>query len=161
MRSKHILALLVVLMILGLLVACSSVDTSAESLSTESVENSSVDEDTPSVSQDDIVISTQYGDLYYPEQWTEFVKTTQENSGDTIVVKFEAEINGNTYELFDVIVNGDSGTSVGEITDEKGVMWNVAVSLNELTEISELTEGEQNRLYAMQEDVNYLIDNLK
>ncbi|MCD7881395.1 MAG: hypothetical protein LUG47_07010 [Clostridiales bacterium] len=161
MKHRYILALLGTLLILGLLVACSSSSTSEESLSTENAENSNIDEDALSGSQEDIIISTQYGDLYYPEQWTEFVKTTQENSGDAVVVKFEAEINGNTYELFEVTINGDGGTSVGEITDADGVAWNVAVNLNELPETSELTEGEQNRLYAMQEDINYIIDNLK
>ena len=109
----------------------------------------------------DIIISTQYGDLYYPDQWTEFVKTEQKSENDVVVVRFGAEINSKVYPLFEVMIGGEGANSVGTLTDSAGTSRNVSINVDEIVQDPDLTEGEQNRLYAMQEDLNYLIDNLK
>lgn len=109
----------------------------------------------------DIIISTQYGDLHYPDQWTEFVRTEQKNENDIVVVSFTAEINSKAYPLFDVTIGGENANSVGTLTDSAGTPRNVSINVDEIVQDPELTEGEQNRLYAMQEDLNYLIDTLK
>lgn len=108
-----------------------------------------------------IEITTDYGTLYYPDQWEEFIKTEQQTIGETIVVSFVAQIQDVEYPLFEVTIGGSEGTEVGELTDEEGAKRIVYLHVNELEEDPALTEGEQNRLYAMQEDLNYLIDNLK
>ena len=109
----------------------------------------------------DIIISTQYGDLYYPDQWTEFVKTEQKSENDVVVVSFGAEINSKVYPLFEVMIGGEGANSVGTLTDSAGTSRNVSINVDEIVQDPDLTEGEQNRLYAMQEDLNYMIDNLK
>ena len=109
----------------------------------------------------DIIISTQYGDLYYPDQWTEFVKTEQKSENDVVVVSFGAEINSKVYPLFEVMIGGEGANSVGTLTDSAGTKHDVYLQLEEIQEDPNLNDGEQNRLYAMQEDLNYLIDNLK
>ncbi len=110
---------------------------------------------------DYIAIGTQYGVLYYPEQWDEFLVTTQIPSGDVITVAFAAAIGEGEYPIFQVSIGGGEGVEVGVLTDEAGNQRAVYLNVDEILEYPELTEGEQQRLYAMQEDLNYLIDNLK
>ena len=59
------------------------------------------------------------------------------------------------------MIGGEGANSVGTLTDSAGTSRNVSINVDEIVQDPDLTEGEQNRLYAMQEDLNYLIDNLK
>ena len=109
----------------------------------------------------DVIISTEYGDLYYPDQWADLINTEQVKAGDTITVSFSTRIDDTSYALFDVTIGGEAGALVGELTDSGGTKRSVYIKTSEIPEDPDLDEGEQNRLYAMQEDLNYLIDNLK
>lgn len=125
-----------------------------------------VSEPSPSASEqqdeiEEIEIDTAYGTLYYPKQWEAFVKTEQKEDNDTIVVSFIATIQDTSYPLFEVTIGGTEGSAAGELTDAEGIRRTVYMRVFELEEDSSLTEGEQNRLYAMQEDLNYLIDHLE
>ena len=114
-----------------------------------------------SIPAEAMVIETSYGDLYYPEQWKEFLQTEEEQKGEVLVISFRAVIQENTYDLFDVSIGGNEGTIVGQITSKDGTQRAVYIDVADIGEDSRLTEGEQNSLYAMQEDLNYLVDNLK
>lgn len=109
----------------------------------------------------DFVIQTEYGDLHYPDQWREYIKTIQEKKSDTIKVTFEFEVDKSDYKLFEILIGGDNGEIIGKLTDNNGIQRNVYLCVAELPVNSGLDEAEQNRFYAMQEDLNYLIDNLK
>lgn len=109
----------------------------------------------------DFVIQTEYGDLHYPDQWREYIKTIQEKKSDTIKVTFEFEVDKSDYKLFEILIGGDNGEIIGKLTDNNGIQRNVYLCIAELPVNSGLDEAEQNRFYAMQEDLNYLIDNLK
>ena len=106
-------------------------------------------------------IETVYGTLYYPKQWEEYMTTEQQENGDTIVVSFVATLHNTSYRLFEVTIGGTEGTAAGELTDAEGTKRTVYMQVYELEGDSELTATEQNRLYAMQEDLNYLIDHLE
>ncbi|MDI9242490.1 hypothetical protein [Fusibacillus kribbianus] len=106
-------------------------------------------------------IETAYGTLYYPKQWEEYVTTEQQENGDTIVVSFIATLHNTSYRLFEVTIGGTEGAAAGELTDNGGTKRTVYMQVYELEGDSELTATEQNRLYAMQEDLNYLIDHLE
>ena len=80
----------------------------------------------------DIIISTQYGDLYYPDQWTEFVKTEQKSENDVVVVRFGAEINSKVYPLFEVMIGGEGANSVGTLTDSAGTSRNVSINVEKV-----------------------------
>lgn len=123
-------------------------------------------EDTPSRNfpeegKDYVSIATKYGELRYQEQWTETMLTAQKTDGDNVVVEFTASVGENTYPLFDVIIGEAEGSPMGEITDGSGTKRSVYFNVKEIGDISALTQDEQNLLYAMQEDVNYILDNLK
>lgn len=111
--------------------------------------------------KDCIVVNTKYGVLYYPDQWTECVQINQSATDNALTVSFDAVINDRQYPLFDVVIGQDDGAEVGQLTDNSGATHTVYLHVDELQKDPSLTDGEQNRLYAMQEDVNYLIDNLK
>lgn len=108
-----------------------------------------------------ITISTDYGDLYYPEQWNEFLVTEESKEGDSLIVSFSAQINDVTYPMFQVTIGSSDDTEVGELVDSSGTTRTVYMSVTEIENVDELTDSELRRLYAMQEDLNYLIDNLK
>ncbi len=109
----------------------------------------------------DIVIETEFGVLHYPEQWQEFVNVQQERQGEGITVLFTAQINGTEYPLFDAVIGNGEGVQVGDLTDADGRQRPVFIRMTGLEEDPDLAENEQNRLYAMQEDLNYLIDHLQ
>ena len=52
------------------------------------------------------------------------------------------------------------GGPVGQLTDTDGVKHNVFITMEEI-DVSGLTEGEQNRLFAMQKEINFIIENLE
>ena len=84
---------------------------------------------------------------------------TEEDTG--IIVSFGAEFNGVRYELFHLSIGEFGGNPVGQITDAQGVVHKVYAEAEELGIYPELTETEQNRLFAMQEDINFVLENLK
>ena len=106
------------------------------------------------------IVNTEYGDLYYQAEWEAEMITEERTSNDTITVAFKAKINDETYELFEVIIGGDEGTYIGDLTGPDGTVREVYAQMEEIPVYEELTEGEQNRLYGMQEDVNCVIEHL-
>ena len=108
-----------------------------------------------------MTVNTAYGDLYYQEQWSEHMLVTQQLDGELLVVAFIAEFNGIQYPLFELMIGADKEESVAQLTDAEGTKRHVAVNFLELGEYPELAEDEQNQLYAMQEDINYIVDNIK
>lgn len=110
---------------------------------------------------DHVVVSTPYGNMRYSDQWAEFMKTEQQMDGDVLQVFFAAVINEVEYGLFTVTIGGSEGEPVCMMTDPAGVQRNVYVSVEEMVSISALTDDECNRLYAMQEEINYIIENIE
>ena len=108
-----------------------------------------------------MTISTRYGDLYFSDQWGEDLHVEQSSSGSTEIVAFAADIDGQTYSLFRVMIVGDAedcddSDAVGVLTDRQGVRREVFIRMDPLP------EGEQpDRLYALRDGVNELIDHLK
>ena len=108
-----------------------------------------------------ITVKTPYGKLYYQEQWAEFMKVVQLTEGDALTVRFAADFNGMEYPLFTLNIGAGTGDMVGTITDAEGVQRDVFLCVEENMEYAELSEDEQNRLYAMQEEINFVLENLE
>lgn len=142
--------LLCSLLVCGMLAGCSKEDAQ------KNTQNSS-----SAVEAEDILIQTSYGTLHYPGNWQEYVTIRQEQSGSAVFVTFETEINGAMYELFRISIGQDDGSVVGSITDDSGTQRNVYLNVDEAPDESSVGDGEMSRYYAMQEDLNYLIDHLK
>lgn len=107
-----------------------------------------------------ISVETIYGTLYYPEQWAEFAQIDQEEEDGVVSVFFSAAFDDEHYSLFTVKIDGSDGAYAGQITDKSGDTHDVRVIMEKLNGIDELPENEKNRLYAMQEDLNFVIEHL-
>lgn len=159
-RRMWLLCLLSAALLLVMLGGCGA----TESVQQESVperteaQQSSVPEE---MGNEDMVIHTDYGDLHYPESWREYVNIEQKQTENSITVSFETQSGDTTYQLFEVVIGEDTGDVVGTLTDETGTQRNVYLHVEELQADSTMEDSEQTRFYAMQEDLNYLIDNLK
>lgn len=110
---------------------------------------------------DVVVVNTAYGDLCYQEQWYERMRVRQEEQGDLLLVRFLAEFNGVEYALFELMLGVPAEEAYVFITDQAGTARGVGVNFLELGEYPELSEDDQNQLYAMQEDINFVIENIK
>ncbi len=108
-----------------------------------------------------ICIETGYGNMYYPQKWEDSLIVTQKVDSGKLTVQFDARLSEKQYTLFSVIVGEANGDLVGELTDDHGNRRRVYLVVAELADISNLSQGEQEILFAMQEDLNYLLDNLK
>lgn len=151
--KKGVAVLVCMLMTMCVLVACGS------GSSSEGVKDSNA---LKAVDKADCLeIETTVGTLKYPDQWEEFAVAKVEESGSATVIHFTASFDKKTFNLFDITIGEGDGSEVGEIKGEDGKTRKVYVTMKDMEGIEKLDKTKQNRLYAMQEDVNYIIDNLE
>lgn len=108
-----------------------------------------------------VIVSTPYGNLQYQDQWHEFMYVDQVQDGENIVVTFSAKFDNGQYPLFALTIGSLGEEPAAQITDAAGVQRGVYVQMMEIVESDVLSDAEQNRVYAMQEDINYVIENIK
>ena len=105
-----------------------------------------------------LAIETPRGTLYMPDLWKDCLKSEIAQDGSS--VRIIAVLESGEYPLFDVFIREDAADSEGTVRDANGKDWNVAVDLLDLTGVEQLSPEQQDQLYAMQEDVNFLISQL-
>lgn len=123
----------------------------------------SADQETaPNLSSDTMVISTDRGDLYYSDEWEGLVDIAQENVGDALVVSFTTDVDGQTIGLFKVFIDGteSDGFAAGSLTDASGDKHSVYIKADDHSNLEELDATTQDRIYAMTDGVNTLIEHL-
>ena len=74
---------------------------------------------------------------------------------------FRASINSRQIDLFEILIDSERADSFGKITGPDGVVREVHVRLFPIEDFEGLSEGETNRVYAMQESLNFVLDHLK
>lgn len=116
--------------------------------------------DTGNDASEVMLIETRYGNLCYPVQWGGAPEVVRTVDGEAIIVSFRTSVRGVQYTLFDVTIGKEVGALVGNLTDENGVSRPVYARMAELEFPTDFTEEERNRLYSMQEGLNFLMDNL-
>ncbi len=168
MTRKKLGCIVCALLLVTLLAGCGSDNAEDHSDTTQTViQGGAAETDGSKATEvDDVAdgalsVDTSYGTLYYPEQWGEYLLTEESWDAETLQVSFSAQINGTVYPMFQVVVGDSDEVEVGTLTDESGTQRKVYMKVTELEEEDALTDTEQNRLYAMQEDLNYVIDHLK
>lgn len=118
-------------------------------------------------SQEEVIITeeptveTEYGTLYYHEQWLGLMKIEQNKEGENVIVSFEGEADGARYPLFTIIIGSSDESYVGEITDASGAKHEVFAVFEDLEQYINIAQEDYDRLCAMQEDLNFVIENLK
>ena len=154
---KLSIVLLALCSVAGLLAGCGkkTPGTTAEPAvkPNESVQQEGEAEDPAKLSE----IHTDFGTLYIPQEYEQLLKT--ETDGNTVM--FSAEQDGKTYALFDLSIGAEAGQLAGTLTDKRGTSRDVYVTVYDLGDISELAQDKQDQLYAMQEAVNVVVENLK
>lgn len=108
---------------------------------------------------DSFEIETEHCTLYYPLTWAEQIEVEfSEEAG--YKVEFWGNVDGKEAKhLFNICFNSDDGDLLGYFEREDEVV-NVSVERIDLDFDSDWTEEEQNQIYAMQEEMNYVIDML-
>ena len=154
---KWSVMLLVICSIVGLLAGCGkkTMESTADSgvKASESAPPEEETEDLSKLSE----INTDFGTLYIPQKYEQLLKTEVDN--DT--VKFSTEQDGKTYILFSLSIGEEAGQLAGTLTDKRGTSRDVHVTVYDFGDISELAQDKQDQLYALQEVVNVVVENLK
>lgn len=111
---------------------------------------------------DVMTVSTDRGDLYYPDEWEGLVAITQEPEGNKLVVTFTTNVNETTFGLFKVYIDGDEndGFDAGALVDASGKKHPVYIQVDDHSNLEGLDEGTKDRIYAMSDGVNTLIEHL-
>ena len=119
-------------------------------------------ETTPSLTSDTMVISTDRGNLYYSDEWEGLVNIDQENVGDALVVSFTTDVDGQTIGLFKVFIDGaeSDGFAAGSLADASGNKHPVYIKADDHSNLEGLDATTQDRIYAMTDGVNTLIEHL-
>lgn len=123
-------------------------------------DKSVIDSDLYSDDVKDFSISTTYGDVYFPEEWKNIMKTSVITDGDKEIVEFRACLEGKEeIHVFDLVFGGDK-FELGQIVDGDK---KTAVSINSyLYELDDTwTDEEKMTLSTIEFDINYLINNLE
>ena len=106
-------------------------------------------------------VETIYGSLYFRTDWSEYMQIQQLQQDDTLKVSFLARVNEKDYPLFDLLIHKDQGEAPFVLTDSQGNPHGVDVRVEQQLEHEELDENGQRILYAMQEEINFVLENLK
>lgn len=164
MKKKWIYGLLSIAVVGSLLTGCGNGQQTEQKNDKSVVEVSSDEEDSADAEEsekaDTMEIETEYGTLYYPEQWKDSVEVEQTEKDDTLHVAFQVKIDEKNYTLFEIIIGKGDGEPVGTIQDADGKMHDVYVNTEEKEDLKNLSEEEQNRFYAMKEGINQVLDHL-
>lgn len=124
--------------------------------------DASSQEDAQSLASETMVISTDRGDLYYSDEWEGLVNVAQETVGDTLVATFTTDVEGQTIGLFKVFIDGteSDGFAAGSLTDAEGNKHSVFIQVDDHSNMEGLDASTQDRIYAMTDGVNTLIEHL-
>jgi hypothetical protein len=109
--------------------------------------------------EDDFIVQTPYAVLKYPMKWKEKI-SVEVIDADVYSVQFFGTVNQTKKHLFTVILGNIEQGSIGKIHGFAGEEINVSIEISEIDVSSEMSDEMQNELYAMQDDMNYLISQL-
>lgn len=127
-----------------------------EEIQQEEVQDEQVIEKPVEEAEETFEVETNYCKLFYPCKWEEDMRIETSDSK----VEFCGEIDGKeNIHLFDVVFGEKVGFELGTLKTNGG---NVSISIvsYELQFDDTWNEEEKNRMYAMQEDVNVIIQEL-
>lgn len=109
------------------------------------------------IRKDGFVIKTPVVDLYYPKKWEEKVRIEQV-TGDIQMVQFFATLEGKPeIHLFDICFGGEEGYTLGYLNPDKRNPIAVKTISYDFDLSDEWTAEEENDIYGMLDDINYIL----
>lgn len=109
------------------------------------------------IQEDGFVIETPVVDLYYPKKWEDKVRI-EKVSGDIQMVQFFATLEGKPeIHLFDICFGGEDGYTLGYLNLDKSNPIEVKIISYDFEVGEEWTTEEENDIYGMQYDINYIL----
>lgn len=162
--KRHFILVVLCMIISFVLIGCGQQNAPA-SAPTEPIGQAEENADVPQAedvqSDESIPVETKFGTLYYNAQWADFMKISVDEQDKSVRVTFLATVKDTDFRLFDVVIGEWEGVPAGQITGQDAVSRNVYVVLDDVEPDASLSAEESNRLYAMQEDINFVLDHLK
>lgn len=155
-RKRTVALLLTTLLLLGVLTGCGR----QTGGSPGGWEDPPADPDSGLTEENNALTSveTPYGDLYYHLRWSDAMETRMTEEESCVKVSFLGLIGDESYPLFEVTIGEGEGDIAGVLTDAGGTRRNVHICMDTLPS---LEEADMELLYAMQEEINTVIQNLK
>lgn len=105
---------------------------------------------------EDLVIETPYAALYYPGCWQGMVRTELKEDDDCSVSFYGKPGSGAEYLMFTVHFSYNGSVQVGATADQVPV----SLDIEDLTDVSGLSDEQKRTLLAMQEDLNYILEHI-
>lgn len=110
---------------------------------------------------EDFEIETPDCTLYYPAKWKEQVRI-ETVEGNAYRVEFYGQVEGKEEQhLFDIAFGGEEGYTLGHLTTRADNRVAVNIISYDFEPSEDWQDAEANTIYAMQEDINYIIDKLE
>lgn len=105
-------------------------------------------------------VSTKYGTLSYPSEYREAFIISVSEEGEGCRVDFSTEMDAEQILLFSVGIDDALGPYAAKMTDAAGSSHQVYILVPELEGVDRYPQDVQDSLYAMQEAVNVVFENL-
>lgn len=116
-------------------------------------------EETDAVSPDELQIETDIGTLVFPGKWEDYLST---ELVDDYALEFHCcLLEHDPVLVFTVLLRSEDGDIISSITDADGVQHTLSVWIANPVFDESWSQAEVDTVYAMQEDLNYLLEALK
>lgn len=108
----------------------------------------------------DLVVTTNFFELHYPAIWEDRVSVAAEEKDGVETVAFYGKVDNHDKQLlFEIVFNYSDGIVLGEYVKDKNTV-SVSMNVPEFVFDETWNTDEQTTLYAMQEDVNYVVQSM-
>lgn len=108
---------------------------------------------------EDFEINSKYCKLYFPIKWEDKVEIKFSEEPTYKVDFYGVSVNKTEIHLFSVCFNSDDGELLGYLENEEEIV-NISIDVKELEFDDSWKEEEIDQIYAMQEEMNYVMDTL-
>lgn len=112
-----------------------------------------------SVMADGIAISTPIGELYYSKVWAEYTEVKYSSDEKNFTAVIQATIGEHKVDILAIHLSDESdGVEIGSVPDSDGNQRKVYLELYEVDTDNGWSQSEIDTVYAMQEGINQLIE---
>lgn len=109
--------------------------------------------------QGEMTIETPYCPLYYPARWKQYLDV-RVSEGSSYRMDFYGVLNDHEQLLFTLDFGGTEGIHAASLPDSSGNLVELRVIINEFMPDSTWTAADTRIIYAMQEELNYVLNKL-